>query len=91
METIPTTSIPKGLPPVVLIGADGTPRLSPWLLSRDDVADLFRLHDSKIRFPRATIARYRRMGLRTVRVGRRTWYTLPDVLAFLESSHRQPD
>jgi len=81
----PVTTPPQGLPPVVLIGADGTPRLCPWLLSLDDVADLFRLHDSKTRFPKATIARYRRMGLRTVRVGRRTWYTLPDVLTFISS------
>ena len=77
---------PIGLPPVVLVDAEGRSRLCPWLLSVDDVADLFRLHDSGTRFPRATIARYRRMGLRSVRVGRRVWFMLPDVLRFLESS-----
>lgn len=79
---------PIGLPPIVLTGADGQSRLAPYLMSRDDVADFFRLAESKTRFPRATIARYVRMGLRTVRVGRRKWFRLDDVLRFLDDQQR---
>lgn len=46
-------------------------------------------------FPKKTIQRYRRLGLRTVRIGRRVWFRLDDVLRFLDqqqermaSSHR---
>lgn len=72
----------------MLTGADGQSRLAPYLMSRDDVADFFRLAESKTRFPRATIARYVRMGLRTVRVGRRKWFRLDDVLRFLDDQQR---
>jgi hypothetical protein len=73
-----------GPPPVVLVDADGRARLAPYLLSAEDVADLFRLRDSGTRFPRATIRRYRERGLPTVRVGRRVWFRLPDVLQWLD-------
>lgn len=75
-----------GPPPVVLVDADGCARLAPYLLSAADVADLFRLRDSGTRFPKATIRRYRKRGLPTVRVGRRVWFRLPDVLLWLEGS-----
>ncbi len=74
----------RGLPVVFLAGADGVARPASYLMTDADVADLFRLRDSATRFPDKTIARYRRLGLRSVRVGRRRWYALPDVLDFLD-------
>ena len=73
-----------GLPLVVQVDPDGVRRPTPFLMSRDDLAALFRLHDSGTRFPRATINRYRRMGLKSVRIGRRVWFRLDDVLRFLD-------
>jgi hypothetical protein len=66
------------------VDADGTPRVCPYLMSLDDVAAFFRLAESRTRFPAKTIERYRRLGLRSVRIGRRRWFTLPDVLDFLD-------
>lgn len=78
----------RGLPVVFIAGADGIARPAPFLMSETDVADFFRLADSKTKFPTKTIQRYRQLGLRSVRVGRRRWFTLPDVLEFLD---RQQD
>lgn len=74
----------RGFPPVVLVGADGAPRLAPFLLAEADLIDLFRLAESRTKFPRKTIQRYRKLGLRSVRVGRRVWFRLDDVLRFLD-------
>lgn len=73
-----------GLPLIVQVDPDGVRRPTPFLMSPDDLAALFRLADSGTRFPRATIARYRRRGLKSVRIGRRVWYRLDDVLRFLD-------
>lgn len=72
-----------GPPPVALHAEDGSVRLAPWLLSEQELYRLLRLADSGVGFPRATVARYRKLGLRSVKVSRRRWYTLADVLAFL--------
>lgn len=60
----------RGLPVVFLAGQDGQARPAPFLMSRDDVAAFFRLHESRTKFPSKTIQRYRELGLRSVRVGR---------------------
>ncbi len=73
-----------GPPPVACHAEDGSVRLAPWLLSEQELYRLLRLGDSGVRFPRATIARYRKLGLRSVKVSRRRWYTLADVLDFLD-------
>jgi hypothetical protein len=73
-----------GVPVVVIHYPDGSTRPAPFLMRQDEVAALFRLHDSKTKFPEKTIQRYRRMCLRTVRVGRRVWFRLDDVLRFLD-------
>ncbi len=73
-----------GLPVVVIHYADGTTQPAPFLMRADEVAAFFRLHESKTKFPEKTIQRYRRIGLRTVRVGRRVWFRLDDVLRFLD-------
>jgi len=61
----------------------------PFLMSVDDVMAFFRLSESRTRFPRKTIERYRKMGLRSVRVGRRVWYRLDDVLRFLDEQQER--
>lgn len=77
-------------PPVVLISnADGVTRPAPFLLSRDDLTDLLRLHDSKTKFPSKTIQRYRKLGLPSIRVGRRVWFRLDDVLGFLDRQQKR--
>ena len=53
-------------------------------MNRDEVAAFFRLQDSGTKFPAKTIQRYRKMGLNTVRVGRRVFFRLDDVLRFLD-------
>lgn len=88
-STFRTRSRYRGLPVVFIAGADGEPRPAPYLLSAEDVADLLRLRDSRTKFPSKTLQRYRRMGLRSVRAGRKTWYALPDVLDFLDRQQRQ--
>lgn len=70
---------------VFMAGPDGEPVPAPYLLSYGDLAALFRLKDSGTRFPQATIRRYRELGLRSVRVGRKVWFRLDDVIDFLES------
>jgi hypothetical protein len=68
---------------VVIVDAAGVPRMAPFLMDDDDLIDLFRLH--AMRFPRATLRRYRNMGgLRRVRVGRRKYVRLDDALRFLD-------
>jgi hypothetical protein len=74
-----------GLPVVVLRRPDGTTEPAPFLMDREDLAALLRLHDCGIRFPEKTIRRYRRLGLRSVRIGRRVWFRLDDVLRFLDA------
>lgn len=80
----------RGLPVMFLVRPDGTVEPCPFLMSVDDIAAFFRLADSRTRFPRKTIERYRRMGLRAVRVGRRKWFRLDDVLRFLDDQHERP-
>ncbi len=53
-------------------------------MSLDEVIAFFRLNKSKTKFPSKTIQRYRSMGLKTVRIGRRVWFRLDDVLCFLD-------
>ena len=72
----------RGMPVVYLAG--DPPEPAPFLMNADEVSRLFRLADSKTKFPRKTVRRYRRLGLRTVRVGRRVWFRLDDVLRFLD-------
>jgi hypothetical protein len=79
----------RGLPVVFMANPDGTTRPAPFLLSIDDVASLFRLHDSKTKFPSKTIQRYRQMGLRSIRIGRRVWFRLDDVLRFLDEQQER--
>lgn len=79
----------RGLPVVFLMRPDGTVEPCPFLMSVDDVAAFFRLADSRTRFPRKTIERYRSMGLQTVRVGRRAWFRLDDVLRFLDQQQER--
>lgn len=88
-EIDPTASAPspsryRGLPVVFIVDEWGSARPAPFLMSEADVVDFFRLGESATKFPSKTIQRYRRMGLRSVRVGRRRWFTLPDVLDFLD-------
>ncbi|GEM_PF-4684917 len=79
----------RGLPVVFLMRPDGTVEPCPFLMSLDDVAAFFRLAESNTRFPRKTIERYRTMGLQSVRVGRRTWFRLDDVLRFLDQQQER--
>jgi hypothetical protein len=78
-----------GIPPSVtawmpmFTDREGVTRPVPVLLSAEETLAVLRFGDMDVRFPRAALARYRRLGLRSVRVGKRTWFTLPDVLAFL--------
>lgn len=78
-----------GLPVVVIREPDGTTRPAPFLMRQDEVAAFFRLHETNTKFPEKTIQRYRRMGLRTVRVGRRVWFRLDDVLRFLDEQQER--
>jgi len=73
-----------GQPIIMLQHPDGTTRPAPFLMGPEEVAAFFRLHESKTKFFEKTIQRYRRMGLRTVRIGRRVWFRLDDVLRFLD-------
>lgn len=75
----------RGLPVVFIAGPDGVNRPAPFLMSRQDLADFFRLHDSNTRFSEKSIQRYRQLGLRAIRIGRRVWYRLDDVLRFLDA------
>ena len=71
------------LPIPCMAGVDGSPpEPAPFLMNQDEVVRFFRLHDSKTKFTAKTIQRYRRMGLKTVRIGRRVWFRLDDVLRF---------
>ena len=72
----------RGMPMVFLAG--DPPEPAPFLLNSDEVIRFFRLADSKTKFPKKSIQRYRKLGLRTVRVGRRVWYRLDDLLRFLD-------
>ena len=73
-----------GLPVILIQYPDGIMRPAPFLMKQEEVAAFFRLHESKTKFPKKTIQRYRQMGLRSVRVGRRVWIRLDDVLRFLD-------
>ena len=77
-------------PPIVFIeNANGVTRPAPFLMSRDDLSDFLRLHDSKTKFPSKTIQRYRKIGLPSIRVGRRVWFRLDDVLQFLDKQQER--
>jgi len=78
----PSPACYRTMPTVHMAGDPPTP--APFLMSRDEVIRFLRLHQSGTRFPAKAIQRYRRMGLRTVRVGRCAWYRLDDVLRFLD-------
>jgi len=58
-------------------------------MSVDDVAVFFRLADSHTRFTRKTIERNLSMGLQTVRVGRRKWFRMDDVLRLLDQQQER--
>jgi hypothetical protein len=74
---------------VVIVDAEGVPRMAPFLMDDADLIDLFRLH--RTRFPRAALRRYRlRGGLRRVRVGRGKYVRLDDALRFLDSQRDDP-
>ena len=78
----------RSLPVVFIAGDPPTP--APFLMNREDVIRFFRLHDGKgTKFPAKTIQRYRRMGLKTVRIGRRVWFRLDDVLRFLDGQQER--
>lgn len=74
----------RGLPVAFMRTQSGSIEPCPYLMTRDELIAFLRLNESRTRFPTSTIARYRRLGLRTVRVGRRVWYALPDVLDFID-------
>lgn len=74
--------------PVVYMAGD-PPRPAPFLMTRDEVIDLFRLQESKTRFPKKTLERYRRLGLQTVRIGRRLFFRLDDVLRFMDAQQER--
>lgn len=75
----------RGLPVPFMRTPGGEVVPCPYLMTVDELIGFLRLHESRTRFPKSTIARYRRLGLRTVRVGRRAWYALPDVLDFIDA------
>ncbi len=77
----------RGMPTIYI--ADDPPTPAPFLMSQDEVIRFFRLHQSKTKFPAKTIQRYRRMGLKTVRIGRRVWFRLDDVLRFLDQQQNR--
>ena len=86
-EKSPGVNLPsryRGLPVAFMRTPGGETAPCPYLMTVDELIGFLRLHESRTRFPKSTIARYRRLGLRTVRVGRRAWYALPDVLDFLD-------
>jgi len=57
----------RGVPPVVIVDAEGLPRMAPFLMDDADLTDCIRLHT--VKFPRDTLNRYRlKGGLRRVRV-----------------------
>ncbi len=64
---------------MVFIAGD-PPRPAPFLMGLEDVIDFFRLRESRTKFPAKTIQRYRKLGLKAVRVGRRRWFRLDDVM-----------
>lgn len=57
---------------------DGSP--APYLLTFDELVTFLRI---QTRFPKDTIAYYRKLGLRPVQVSRRVLYPLSNVLQFL--------
>ncbi len=91
-EKIPgevSTSRYRGVPVVFMRTQAGSVEPCPYLMTRDELIAFLRLHESRTRFPKSTVARYRRLGLRTVRVGRRVWYALPDVLDFIDGQQER--
>ncbi len=63
--------------------ADGKP--VPYLLTQDELIKFLRLDEVNVRFPEATIRRYRDQGhLRGVQVSKQVLFALPDVLAFID-------
>ena len=74
--------------PIVFLAGD-PPEPAPFLMSREEVIRFFRLAEGRTKFPAKTIQRYRRLGLKTVRVGRSIWFPLDDVLRFLDHQQRR--
>ena len=72
---------------VFLKRPDGRIEPAQFLLSNEDLIDLLRLADSGTRFPICTIQRYRKLGLQSVRIGKRVWYRLDDVVKWLDEHH----
>jgi hypothetical protein len=66
---------------------DGRIEPAQFLLSREDVIDLLRLADSGTKFPKSTLDRYRKLGLRSHKIGRRVWIRLDELIAFLDAHH----
>ena len=64
-------------------------RPAPFLMHRDELVALLRLNDERTKFTSKTIQRYRKLGLRSVRVGRRVCFRLDDVLRFLDQQQRR--
>lgn len=77
----------RGMPTIYIAG--DPPRPAPFLMSLQEVIAFFRLHDSQTKFPSKTIQRYRRLGLRATRIGRRVWFRLDDVLRFLDQQQNR--
>lgn len=77
------------MPLIIIQHPDGTTQPAPFLMRQDELIAFLRLYDCNIKFPEKTIQRYRRMGLRTVRVGKRVWFRLDDVLRFLDEQQER--
>jgi len=78
----------SGMPVVFMAGDPPTP--APFLMNRDDVIRFFRLHDGKgTKCPAKTIQRYRKIRLRTARVGLRVFFRLDDVPRFLDAQQER--
>lgn len=89
-EQTPNPSVYRGQPVVFIVDADGVTRPAPYLLSPDELAGLLRIHATGIRFGRKSIERYRRLwALKPIRLGRRAWYVLPDVLDALDRQRQR--
>ena len=81
----------RGMPVPHIAGKDGVNRPAPFLMNRDEMLGFLRLNDGSIKFPLKSLQRYRRMGLRSVRIGRRVWFRVDDVLRFLDHQQERAD
>ena len=63
--------------------SDGTP--APYLMTLGELIRFLRLDVVNVRFPEATVRRYRDQGLlRGVQVSKQVLFALPDVLEFIQ-------